>query len=163
MKAGEIRILAVASGGGHWAQLIRLSPAWSGFDVAYATTNNLCESDGSRALGSWGRCYIIPDANRSKRLALIRQFFNVAAMVSRERPDVVVTTGASLGYFALIAGKIFGARTIWVDSIANAEELSLSGRHARRFADLWLTQWPELADPKKSSKGRRPLYRGAVL
>ena len=61
------------------------------------------------------------------------------------RPDVVISTGAAPGYFALRLGKLFGARTIWVDSIANAEEMSLSGRLAQRYADLWLTQWPEVA------------------
>ena len=38
-------------------------------------------------------------------------------------------------------------RTIWLDSIANSEELSGSGQHAKRWADAWLTQWPHLATP----------------
>jgi hypothetical protein len=44
-----------------------------------------------------------------------------------------------------------------VDSIANAEELSLSGRKVRRFADLWLTQWPDLV------REGGPEYAGAVF
>ena len=58
---------------------------------------------------------------------------------------------------ALVIGRILGARTIWLDSIANIEELSGSGRMVRRFADLWLTQWPHLAGPDG------PEYAGAVL
>jgi hypothetical protein len=67
--------------------------------------------------------------------------------VLRERPDVVLSTGAAPGFFALLFGRLLGARTIWLDSIANIEELSMSGRMARRHADLWLTQWPHLARP----------------
>ncbi len=83
-------------------------------------------------------------------------------VVLRERPHVVVTTGASVGYFALRAGKILGARTVWIDSIANAEAISLAGQRACKYADLWLTQWPELARPIDGIS-RTPAFRGAVL
>ena len=58
---------------------------------------------------------------------------------------------------ALRLGRLLGARTIWLDSIANVDELSLSGLKARRHADLWLTQWPHLARPEG------PFYMGAVM
>ena len=66
-------------------------------------------------------------------------------LVFRERPDVVITTGAAPGYFGVRFGKWLGARVVWVDSVANAEELSLSGEKAGTFVDLWLTQWAHLA------------------
>ena len=52
---------------------------------------------------------------------------------------------------------MLGARTLFLDSIANAEELSLSANLARRHCDLVLTQWPHLAE------GDGPGYRGSVL
>lgn len=73
------------------------------------------------------------------------------------RPDVIVTTGAAPGYFAIRLGRMLGARTIWLDSVANVEQLSLSGQRIGRHADLWLTQWPHLA----SEAG--PKFHGAVL
>ena len=81
----------------------------------------------------------------------------VLRVVLKERPSVVVSTGAAPGLFGVIFGKLGGARTIWIDSIANAEELSMSGRLAGRWADLWLTQWPELA------REGGPAFEGAVL
>jgi hypothetical protein len=54
-------------------------------------------------------------------------------------------------------GRLLGARTLFIDSIANAERLSLSGHLACRHANLMLTQWPHLA----SNEG--PQYRGSVL
>jgi hypothetical protein len=77
----------------------------------------------------------------------------------KHRPDVVISTGAASGYFALRIGKLFGAKTIWLDSIANAEELSLSGAKVQKHADLWLTQWEHLANPQEGG----PEYKGAVL
>jgi len=88
---------------------------------------------------------------------LIRQLFEVLFAVLRYRPDVIITTGAAPGYFALRFGKLIGARTIWIDSMANAEELSKSGQEVRKYADLWLTQWEHLAQ----SDG--PQFMGKVL
>ena len=81
----------------------------------------------------------------------------VLTILLRTRPDVVVSTGAAPGYFALRIGKMLGARTIWVDSIANVDELSLSGQLVKAYADMWLTQWPHLAKPGG------PECHGAVL
>ncbi|MCA9449678.1 MAG: UDP-N-acetylglucosamine--LPS N-acetylglucosamine transferase, partial [Candidatus Omnitrophica bacterium] len=75
----------------------------------------------------------------------------------RVKPDVILSTGAAPGYMAIRLGRLFGAKTIWLDSIANVEELSLSGQQVGKFTDLWLTQWPHLAQPEG------PKFEGSVL
>ena len=146
-------------------QLLRMRPAWDGCDVAYATTHSDYEKEvrhaGSGA-ASTPRFYTFPDANRHQKLRLVYQLLVVALIIIKERPAVVISTGASAGYFALRIARLFGRRTIWVDSIANAEELSLAGKRVERFADLWLTQWPELAR-SSGNAASAPRYLGAVL
>ena len=146
------KLLAISSGGGHWVQLLRLRPAFEGCNVVYATVQQ-----GYRVDVGNERFHVIPDANRWDKWALLRSAFAVFRVVISERPDIVISTGAAPGLFGVAIGNLLGARTIWVDSIANGEELSLSGQRARRFADLWLTQWPHLA----ARDG--PFYRGSVL
>ncbi|MEM7234346.1 MAG: UDP-N-acetylglucosamine--LPS N-acetylglucosamine transferase [Planctomycetota bacterium] len=146
------RILAVSSGGGHWVQLRRLSSAFDGHDVTYATVSKNYESDVRGA-----RFFAIRDGTRWDKWALIVMMLQILWILIRIRPHVVVSTGAAPGYFALTLGKLFRARTIWLDSMANVEELSMSGKKAGRFADLWLTQWPHLARPEG------PQFRGEVL
>ena len=75
----------------------------------------------------------------------------------RTRPHVVVTTGASSGFFAMFFGYFLTKKTIWIDSIANVDEMSLSGQQSRRFARLWITQWPHLARPEG------PRYFGSLV
>jgi UDP-N-acetylglucosamine:LPS N-acetylglucosamine transferase len=146
------KIVAVSSGGGHWVQLLRLKPAFADCDVMFVTVK-----DGYRADVSQEQFCTVPDANRSNKLNLARTALSVLWLLLRQRPDVVISTGAAPGYFAIRFGKILGARTIWVDSIANVETLSMSGQQARRYADLWLTQWPHLT----TADG--PLFSGSVL
>lgn len=168
--ASPRRVLAVASGGGHWIQLRRLRPAWTGCAVTYVTTRAgyrdevARDAEGRDAEDGSGapapRFVTVPDANRWQKLRLMRQLARIAWIVLSTRPHAIVTTGAAPGYFAIRIGRLLGARTVWVDSIANAEELSLSGRRAGPHADLWLTQWEHLAGPEE---GQGPRWRGAVL
>jgi UDP-N-acetylglucosamine:LPS N-acetylglucosamine transferase len=147
----EQRVLAVASSGGHWVQLRRLAPAFAGQDVAYLTTDA-----GHRSEVGSARFYAVNDANRWNKLAVLRCALRILWVVLRERPDVIVSTGAAPGYLAIRCGRLLGARTVWIDSVANVEELSMSGRMASSTADLCLTQWPHLAAGEVK-------YLGAVL
>jgi UDP-N-acetylglucosamine:LPS N-acetylglucosamine transferase len=146
------KVLAIASGGGHWTELMRLRPAFEGCDTVYATVSGAYQAQ----LGG-ARLRVIPDATRWERVGLVRCALRVLAVLLVERPDVVVSTGALPGFFGVVLGKLVGCRTVWVDSIANVEELSMSGDKVRPFADLWLTQWPELA------RSEGPEYAGAIL
>lgn len=155
------KVLAVSSGGGHWVELLRLMPAFDGADLAFITVQEQYRDDVKAH-----RFYTVNDATRWNKAAIALMALRIATIVVKERPDVVITTGAAPGYFALRIAKMIGARTIWLDSIANVDELSMSGRIVGRFADLWLTQWPHLAgQPVQATVGaeRRPLFAGAVL
>jgi UDP-N-acetylglucosamine:LPS N-acetylglucosamine transferase len=151
-SAGRTKVLAVASGGGHFIQLMRIAPAFQKHEVVYVTT-----LPGYRQQVAPARFYVVNDANIRNKFDLLRMAVRLAWIVLRERPAVVISTGAAPGYFCIRLGKLLRARTIWVDSIANADRLSLSGRHVRRHADLWLTQWPHLSEPDG------PQFRGAVV
>jgi hypothetical protein len=163
--AGSTRVLAVSSAGGHWVQLRRLRPAWDGCAVTYVTTNagyrDEVLADATGEGQSQPGFVIVPDATIWQKFRLFYLGLAMVAIVLRVWPHVIVTTGAAPGFFALWIGKLLGARTIWVDSITNAGELSSSGRKVRSCADLWLTQWKHLA--KGDGKRRVPLYRGSVF
>ena len=161
MTARSPRVLAVASGGGHWVQLCRLMPAWDGCAVTYVTTD-----PGYRAkvtATAVERCqsrpgyYVVQEANRRQKLKLVKSLLQITVLILRVWPDVIITTGAAPGGFAVLVGSLFRRRTVWIDSIANAEEVSMSGRKAAPHADLWLTQWEHLARPDG------PEYRGSVI
>lgn len=146
------KVLAISSGGGHWVQLQRLRPAFEGCSLTFATVK---ESYRSEIKGA--DFEVVQDANRSSKFKLLLCAYSIFRLIRRLKPDVIVSTGAAPGFFAIRIGKLFGIKTIWVDSIANAETLSLSGEKAGKHVDLWLTQWPHLA------KADGPKCEGNVL
>jgi hypothetical protein len=147
------RILAIASGGGHWLELQRLKLAFDDLDVAYASVYPEYAED-----VPGHRFYSFRDVSRWDRLGFIVLAAQILRMLLIERPKVVITTGSLPCCITLIFAKyLLGAKTMWIDSIANVRQLSSSGKLAGKFADVWLTQWPNVA------KERGPCYWGAVL
>ncbi len=148
----EKHVLAIASAGGHWHQLMALRPAFDGHRVSYLTTmEGLASEFGVEP--SW----LVPDCNRDQPVAALKSFVSISRRMISLRPDMVISTGALPGVMALAIGRLLGAKCVWVDSIANAEELSASGRLAKRFAHLHLSQWEAVATAEGSE------YAGALL
>lgn len=146
------KVLAAASAGGHWEQMMLLRPTLEQFDVHFATTH----PDLPRR-AAIDAATILPDCNQDQPLNSLRCLFAAFALVLRLRPDVVISTGAAPGFFCVLAGRLTGARTLWIDSVANAEKLSMCGRLSRIFSTRCITQWEHLAD------NGRPGYAGNLL
>jgi UDP-N-acetylglucosamine:LPS N-acetylglucosamine transferase len=146
------KIMLVSSSGGHWVQLNRLLPAFDECEKIFVTTE-----PNYRATVGDNRFLLVPDASRWNKLRVLWLAVVILKHVLTVQPDVVISTGAAPGFFAVFFGKTLGAKTIWLDSIANVDQLSMSGRMAGKYTDLWLTQWEHLASPDG------PKYVGAVL
>ena len=146
------KILAVASGGGHWRQLMLLKPSFCGCRQFFVTTiNGLPEENGIQDFR------IVADSNKDQKLMIIVTFMQLLFIVMKYRPNIIITTGAAPGLLAIIIGRVFFIKSIWIDSIANAEELSLGGRASQYFANIVLTQWEHLAD------GSKVEYKGSIF
>lgn len=135
------RIIAIASAGGHWQQLMLLRPSYEAHRVTYLTT-----LAGLAERFEAAPAYTVPDCNRNTLLKIVTCTFVIGWHMLRLRPHAVITTGAMPGLIALALGRVIGAKTIWVDSVANAEQMSSSGRLARKVAHLRLSQWQSVAE-----------------
>ena len=123
------KIIAVASIGGHWVQLLRIAkPLEQWYDVAYMSTHEKCQT----MIGE-KHFYRLPDFNRSNAWKMLVAIFKCFYVVLKERPSAVIA-------------RFFWVETIWIDSVANVKTLSACGHFARFFAKHVYTQWPDLAD-----------------
>jgi len=135
------RICLAASAGGHLSQLLLLQPIWLGAEVVCASTGHMVQEK----LETIGKTYIVGECNRQHPIKTLAVLIRCLRIILQERPEVVISTGAAAGFLMCFWGKLFGAKVVWVDSIANAEKLSMSGRMIRPFADLILSQWQNVA------------------
>ena len=153
-STGKTVILAVSSGGGHWEQLMIIRKAFSAHSLTFANT-----IEGLGEKYNLADCTVISDCNRNKPLSTVKCAGQVWSLISSRKPDVIVSTGALPGLLALALGKLRGRYCIWIDSVANAEKLSMSGKVASYFCDLCVVQWQHIADNSNS----KLKYFGSVL
>lgn len=146
------RLLAIASGGGHWVELMRLAPVFAEYDTAYVSM-----FDNYRALVNGRPCYVLPDASRFRLITFIPIIWKSLVILLRVRPNAVITTGSAPMLPMLILARLLGIRTLWIDSIANPEMLSTSGKIARSVAHHCVSQWSDVAGRERVE------YWGCVL
>ena len=134
------KVLAIASGGGHWHQLMQLRPALPEKTTVYVSPLPKV------ATGLGDEAYArITDGNQHTKAKLLICLLQLAVIILRHRPAVVLSTGAAPGYLAMRLARLLGARCLFIDSIANAGELSLSARLAKQSGYAVYSQWPEVA------------------
>jgi hypothetical protein len=150
----SLRIGLVASAGGHLNELLKVTQDCIN-DNTFAVTTWAAVNGALRRVG---RVYAVGECNRRHPFRVMIMLLRCVRIVLSQRPDVIVSTGAAVGCVMCLLAKLTGARVIWLDSITNVERLSLSGRLVRPFADLFLVQWPELAQGYRGVE-----YIGAVI
>ena len=136
------------------SQLLKLKDSWTRYNVFYITTREAVR----KKLRQNGKVYVVGECNRRHPIRVVKVFSRCFKVVFQERPDVVISSGAAVGCITCFLGKLAGARVVWIDSITNVERISLSGRIVRYISDLFLVQWPELAEQYSSME-----YLGAVI
>ena len=149
-----LKICLAASAGGHLSQLLKIAPVCQGNEIFCLTTKEEIRVK----LQSFGPVTVVGECNRQHPFQVLKVFFGSVKVLFREKPDVVISTGAAVGCIACFLGKLLGARIVWLDSITNIERLSLSGRMVRYIANLFLVQWPELTEKYQNVE-----YAGEVI
>lgn len=140
-----LKLVVGASAGGHANELALLLKAakgnWPVEPAAYVTTLEIT----AQGFAVHGKpVHVIGESDRGKPLQATAVLWRAARLAWRVRPDAVVTTGSMpLAVFCIWA-KLFGAKIVWIDSIAQIEAMSMSGQLMRHVADLCLVQWPDL-------------------
>ncbi len=96
-------------------------------------------------LSTRGPTYVVGECDRNKPFQIAVSTLKSFRFILKERPDVIITTGSLPIAITCLIGKMFGTKIIWIDSIAQIDQLSMSGKLILKYADVFLTQWPEVA------------------
>lgn len=144
VRLSPVRICLTSSAGGHFAELLRLRPAYVDFPHFYVLPHNAARAQES----SIGRVHWVPDYGRGGRWHKTAALSVLAArsveIFLRERPNVVLTTGAATGLLLAILVRATGGRVLYIECSAQVRTPSRSGRVFRWIAQLLFVQWPTL-------------------
>lgn len=153
-EAEPVAALLVCSPGGHLLQMLRLRPAWQHLDATWVT---LEAADSRHLLRDSSAVFAHGPTNRSLR-ALLANLRLAWRVVRRERPRVILSTGAALAVPFFFVGKLHGCRLVFVESLTRTDDLSLAGRIVYPLADAFFVQWPRAAERRRKAR-----YVGGLL
>lgn len=135
-------ILFVASSGGHLEEISQLKK------VAGLCDNALVTESGDFNTRTFGnRQYYVPQINRKELLFLpkfVGLFFRAGKIIKKEKPDVIITTGALIAYPFCVLQHKKGGKVIYIESFARVNEPSLSGKLIKKHSDLFIVQWEDM-------------------
>ena len=117
-------LLVVCSPGGHFIEAKSLMAEISDVDFKYVIHL-------PPELPPELRSRIITAPHSERDIRVLKQMLFALYCVWKERPKVIVSTGALIGVTFGLAGKLFGAKFIFVESPTRVTCPSLSGRSCR--------------------------------
>ncbi len=147
------KICLISSAGGHLEELNQLKSAIELYECFYVLT----ETDASKKLKS--NKYLVHDMNRKnkicKLLSMMSMFCEQGKVFLKEKPDVIITTGAAIAIPMCVLGKIFRKKVIYIESFAKIYTPNKTGVFLYKLADVFIVQWKALLEryPKATYGG----------
>jgi beta-1,4-N-acetylglucosaminyltransferase len=133
------KIALVGSSGGHLAHLLVLRPWWSEHDRFWVTFDT---EDAVAALADERTYWCHHPTNRNVRNLILNTILAVRILV-RERPAVIVSAGAAVAVPFFYLGRVFGARTMFIEVVDRVHTPSLTGRLVAPVSTEIIVQWAE--------------------
>lgn len=132
------KICIAASAGGHLTEALQLKDVWKGKEHFFISDRRVNAID----LGKKEKVYFITPARRNLA-RLIVSLNETRKIFSSENPDIIISTGAEIGFPAIILGVILSKKVIYIESIARINSPSLTGQLVYPFVKDFYVQWPQ--------------------
>jgi len=131
--------LLVCSSGGHLLLLHQLRPWWERHDRSWVTF----DKTDARSLLDGERLDWAHHPTQRNIPNLLRNLVLAWRVLRRERPDVLVSTGAAVAFPFFVLAKPLGIKTVYVEAYERMDRASLTGRLCYPICDLMVLQWEE--------------------
>ena len=141
MDLASAKICIPTSSGGHLTHMRMLMPVidqaadrfWVTFD----------KEDANSALKGERVYYCHFPTNRNFKNA-VKNTFLAIRLLRKERPNLIISSGAAIAVPFFLVGKLYGAKTVYIEVFDRVDAPTLTGRLVRRITDLFVVQWPEM-------------------
>jgi len=140
------KVLFISSTGGHLSEMMQLKSMFNKYDfhiITEKTKSTMYLKDKYKK-----RVNYLVYGTRSNMLTypfkLLYNCFKSLFFYLKIRPKVIITTGAHTAGPMCCIGKIFGSKIVYIETFANSETKSVTGRLVYKFADLFIVQWEDM-------------------
>lgn len=142
-----MKVCLVGSSGGHLTHLYMLKPFWQDKERFWVTfdkedANSILEGE------QVYHCYF--PTNRSLKALLINTKL-AWKVLRKERPDVIISSGAAVAVPFFYLGKLFRMKTIYIEVFDRIDKPTMTGKMVYPVTDRFIVQWEEMKQVYKKA------------
>ena len=159
-KKKKKKIMFISSTGGHFYEMSHLKELTKKYDyyiVTEKTPDKMYLKEKHPKKVSF-LVYGTKDHIITYPFKLIFNCFKSLAIYIKQRPTVIITTGAHTAGPMCCIGKLFGSKIVFIESMANIKSKTITGKLIYKFADLFIVQWESMLELYPKAK-----YGGWIL
>lgn len=135
-----MKVCLVGSSGGHLTHLYLLKPFWKDKERFWVTFD---KEDARSILGNEIFCPCHYPTNRNLK-NLIKNTILAFNILRKEHPDIIVSSGAAVAVPFFYLGKIFGAKTVYIEVFDRIDAPTMTGKLVYPVTDRFIVQWEEM-------------------
>ncbi|MDD2592195.1 MAG: polysaccharide biosynthesis protein [Erysipelotrichaceae bacterium] len=152
-----MKVLFIASTGGHLSELMQLSPMFDQYDYHLITEKTKTTSD-LRIKFTDRIDYLVFGTKDHFFSYLFKFSFNCLRslyLFLKIRPKFIITTGTHTAVPICYIGKLFRSKIVYIETFANIETKTMTGKLLYPISDLFIVQWASMLSlyPKAVYKG----------
>ena len=134
------KVCLVGSSGGHLTHLYLLKPFWEEKERFWVTFG---KEDAKSILKNekMYECYFPTNRNIKN---LIKNTFLAIKIIRKEKPKLIISSGAGVAVPFFYIGKIFGAKTIFIEVFDRIDKPTITGKLVYPVTDIFIVQWEEM-------------------
>ena len=136
----NLKICLVGSSGGHLTHLYMLKPFWKDKNRFWVTF----DKEDARSLLKDEKmypCYFPTNRNIKN---LIRNTFLAITVLKKEKPDLIISSGAAVAVPFFYLGKMMGAKLIYIEVFDRIDKPTMTGKMVYPIVDKFIVQWEEM-------------------
>lgn len=140
LSGENMKVCLVGSSGGHLTHLYMLKPFWQEKERFWVTFD---KQDAASLLSGEQvyHCYFPTNRNLKN---LIRNTILAWKVLGKEKPDLIVSSGAAVAVPFFYLGKLFGAKTVYIEVFDRIDKPTLTGKLVYPVTDRFIVQWEEM-------------------
>ena len=140
LKDKRLKVCLVGSSGGHLTHLYMLKPFWKNTNRFWATF----DKEDARSLLKGEKFYAVYYPSNRSIKALLINTFRAISILRRERPDIIISSGAAPAIPFFWIGKLMGAKTIYIEVFDRIDKSTIAGKLCYPVTDKFIVQWEEM-------------------
>lgn len=135
-----MKICLVGSSGGHLTHLLKIKPYWEGKDRFWVTFD---KEDANDALKGEKIYHCFFPTNRNVK-NLIKNSFLALKVLLKEKPDVIISSGAAVAVPFFWFGKLMGKKLVYIEVFDRIDKSTLTGKLVYPITDAFFVQWESM-------------------